>query len=488
MNQKDKASAIKIFVAGPVTSIKKRSETLCEVEHRLSLECKKSCNKYVRIKTCEDFSKDNQDEYNDYIVREASLVLFIVDSRLQQKSEQELFLALDSYRENHHPEVKLLVNKDTLSDADKKYYEAILHVAKKDYYTEFSECSDNVYEGFTSVIERKIREFVHDYKDNGRGKWYASLMSKWRSMVLMCALVVAAMVLGYVASRALGLSKGNQSQQALIIAGGGSAANFISRNYPQVLLDSTTLRYYMHMPSKHAWRLLEEEVMSTISPDSSRYLPVCISAEAATEKNFLSGVSATKFVQKGSVVSYRLGYDTLVVYVHKEDRFPYKQMSPEELNSRTMHVSTLANLINNNVDSLNIFTTSVGSGTRDTYERALGTLCDLNAKHTTNFQQDSDLPHININGNASILLGSQCYFMKALENPKKFIVVDDAGEPILKDIYLFCMAYVRDANHPNRLRIPAPTVKFLKELGIEKDAGTSIDIERDSVNQVMINR
>lgn len=280
---------------------------------------------------------------------------------------------------------------------------------------------------------------------------------------------------------------GKPIEQALIIAGGGSAANYISRCYPQVMLDSTTQRYYMHLPSKHAWRLLEEEVMSTVSPDSSRYLPICVSAEAATEKNFLTGVSASKFVQKGSVVSYHLGYDTLAVYVHKEEKFPKEQLSSEEINQQRIYVSTLAKLINN-VDSLNIFTTSVGSGTRDTYEKALIGLCDLQSKKTTNFQQDSDLPHININNNSSILLGSQCYYVKSLRNPLKFIVIDDnTKQPILKDIYLFCMAYTEDANHPNRLKIPAPTVKFIKELGlVSKFVGNTIFIERDSMNQVII--
>lgn len=488
MSYNDNTSAIKIFVAGPLASIKRRSETLCEVEHRLSFECKKSCNRYIRIKTCEDFSKDNQDEYNDYIVNEAGLVLFIIDSRLQQKSEQELFLALDSYQKGHHPVVKLLVNKDTLSDDDKKYYEGILHVTNKDYYTEFSECSENVFEGFKSVFEKKIRDFVHDYEEKDNSRWFSSLMNKWKSLILMCTLFVVGIVVGHYAIDKNDRPMRRQTEQALIIAGGGSAANFISKYYPQVMLDSTTLRYYMHMPSKHAWRLLEEEVMSTVSPDSSRYLPICISAESATEKNFLSGVSASKFVQRGSVVSYHLGYDTLVVYVHKENKFPYELLSSKELNTRTIHVSTLAHLINKD-DALNIFTTSVGSGTRDTYEKALEGLCDLNAHLTINFQQDSDLPHININSKASILLGSQCYSLKALENPGKFVVIDDSGKPILKDIYLFCMAYTGDVNHPNRLTIPVPTTKFLKELDlIDKDAKTPISIERDSVNQVMIYR
>ena len=88
----------------------------------------------------------------------------------------------------------------------------------------------------------------------------------------------------------------------------------------------------------------------------------------------------------------------------------------KDFDNRRITTSELATIIaNRKKNHVNVFTTSMGSGTRHTFEKLLEKKNYLLAKDTTLlFSEDSDLPTVNRDGSPYILLDSKAYCMKKL--------------------------------------------------------------------------
>ena len=258
----------------------------------------------------------------------------------------------------------------------------------------------------------------------------------------------------------------------LLLTGGGSAANFIERNHPSFNLRNFDGGYYVHLPSSNAWLLLTEEVITPGDANERQYYPVCLSAEQATDSCFLTVTSKNSFIQKGSIVEVKVGYDTLSVCLKNDDVFKYMI---KDFDNRRITTSELATIIaNRKKNHVNVFTTSMGSGTRHTFEKLLEKEKFLLAKDTTLlFSEDSDLPTINRDGSPYILLDSKAYCMKKLyESDVKLgkafnlvVVNDEDKSPVLKPIYLYFMAY--NKNGSNDLTVPQPIIKLLRKLNFD---------------------
>lgn len=146
----------------------------------------------------------------------------------------------------------------------------------------------------------------------------------------------------------------------------------------------------------------------------------------------------------------------------------------KDFDNRRITTSELATIIaNRKKNHVNVFTTSMGSGTRHTFEKLLEKENYLLAKDTTFlFSEDSDLPTVNRDGSPYILLDSKAYCMKKLyESDVKLgkafnlvVVNDEDKAPVLKPIYLYFMAYNEKGG--NDLTIPQPIIKLLKKLNL----------------------
>ena len=131
-------------------------------------------------------------------------------------------------------------------------------------------------------------------------------------------------------------------------------------------------------------------------------------------------------------------------------------------------------------DSINIFATSPGSGTRTTYERLFARKeIDLDGLFVSQFSEYSDMPTINKNNLPYILLESKCYTMKELEGDvrtgdalelKVYDEVLGRREYSCKPIYLYFMAYKETPKNifpipkQNIFSIPKETIKFLEDI------------------------
>ena len=101
-------------------------------------------------------------------------------------------------------------------------------------------------------------------------------------------------------------------------------------------------------------------------------------------------------MKSGSVIALKLGYDTLAVCV-KDDAFVREKIGHESIKEKEISLQRLSELILMQ-DSINIFATSPGSGTRTTYERLFAKKkIDLDELFVSQFSEYSDMPTINKN-------------------------------------------------------------------------------------------
>lgn len=148
----------------------------------------------------------------------------------------------------------------------------------------------------------------------------------------------------------------------------------------------------------------------------------------------------------------------------------------KDMDGGTITVEELINIIKSRAEKhVNVFTTSAGSGTRNTYEKLLATKgFDFKNEETLLFAENSDLEQVVPDETPYILLGSNCYYMKQLydsdvkSGKAKFLTVIDEGKAIEKPIYLYFMAYVVEPNSP-ALMVPQPTIDLLRKLDVPLD-------------------
>lgn len=170
------------------------------------------------------------------------------------------------------------------------------------------------------------------------------------------------------------------------------------------------------------------------------------------------------------MIEYKLGQDTLSVCI-KNDPNIIQALNVNSFTNREISSKELVKLISEH-DALNVFSTSPGSGTRNSYERLFNKEnIDLDAFCFNQFSEFSDLPSINKNNLPYILLGSRCYVMNDLKGVvatngayylNVFEEVNGVKEYICKPINLYFMAYKR--NNGNDLYIPQQTIDFLNSM------------------------
>ena len=450
---------INIFIAGAKDLADQRMKlkaTISDMNHRYAKE-----GRFFQLApTSYETYGNDQDKYNDYISHEADLVIFILEGRIGKVTEDEYTLASRIKNKKNVPEVVVMVKAYDHLTADIAYINGLMRNDKY-YYTYKTD------EELMLKTQNYLDEFVKRYHPKPI-KRLTSLFS-FRFKGLIMALLILLVGIGTF----IGGRIHRDNTQVLLLTGGGSAKNFIEK-LRGIDLNNYRDAYYVHMPSKNAWLLLTEEV---ISPQKdSRYCPVCISATAATDEDFTHITTTQYFLEKGSVIAVNIGSDTLVVSV-KNDPTICRFLGQECLQSGEISVDKLWQLISMQ-DSLNVFATSQESGTRTTYEKTFASKqAQLSQLNIRQFSEDSDMPTININNKPYILLGSQCYVMKEVEKKVAekqafFLKVYDLdnGQKYYcsKDMYIYFLGKKEGNSHD--LTIPKPVLRLLKDLDYDLDS------------------
>jgi hypothetical protein len=476
---------VNIFIAGAKDLAPQRLKLKAEISDlNHKLEDSKTGVRFL-VSSFETFG-NNQDEYNKFIQQKANLVIFVLKDRIGDNTQKEYLLAMKNKREMNHPKVVVFLNNYTEVTPDIAYINGLL--SGEDYYISYENDADLV-----SKVKVYLEDFIKkedcttisessDIKKKTIQK-SPNFKNGWKIIIYFLAGVIFAVATMF-----------RLEEPVLLIAGGGSAKNYIDL-YGKIKIDKYPDSYYVHMPSGNAWLLLTEEV---ISPQTTpQYYPVCISASKATDKDFLKISTMDRFLESGSVIEAQLGEDTLAVCLQNVPSITEK-LSKQCLEDKEISIQQLVQLMEDTT-MINVFTTSPNSGTRTTYERLLSNAnFSLETLKTRQFSEDTDMASIN-EDKPYLLLGSRCYRMKALEQKvhegkamelNVYDMVDGKRVYSTKPVYLYFMAYTRDRHRPldkNEMIIPEPTLDLLKDLDI--DISNKIKdgkVKRENVQRVVL--
>ena len=95
---------ISIFIAG-AKNLKEQRLGLKALTNDLNAKyAKKGWDVSLNMNSYENFG-EKQSDYNDFILNQANIIIFVLKDRIGQKTEDEYLLATNAYKLNGHPEV-----------------------------------------------------------------------------------------------------------------------------------------------------------------------------------------------------------------------------------------------------------------------------------------------------------------------------------------------------------------------------------------------
>lgn len=484
----------------------------------------------INVQSYENFENNNQKTYNEFIVNDADLAIFVLDGRIGEKTELEYLLATANLRKSGVPKVVVFVKKYSEVTPEIAYINGLLKANSDDYYTTYENDHD-----LMSLARRSIEALVDEIckesvgpadgnsgqmVDNSAARNVQSIDKKGASASKGGILSKEQETLSErqeALSNAEGVSPKRKSISSnvfssssntssgkfrnfykymtmvllplcllfvclnffprgpkphLLIAGGGSAANFIDK-YAKDSLKNFKGGYYVHQPSRNAWSLLSEEVVTKQSV--RKYYPICISADTLSNNDLLDIANSDVFLSEGVVVGVKLGNDTMVVSLENHPKLLSK-LSADCLISKRISVQELSKLLAD-TSSVNIYATNPGSGTRNNYAKCLSKVgFELKDDILAKFSEDTDLSKIVTAGQPYILLGSKCYQMKDLKgelqdgNAMNFILYHEdskGGESCVKPIFVYFMAYKNPMCGYREYFVPDEILGFLENLDFD---------------------
>lgn len=411
---------------------------------------------------------DNQDVYNKVISEESDIILFLVERTIGDKTKEELAKAKEGYGRAKRPKIWVFAN--LLEESAKNYLEGAL---VRDFSIDFNSADNLVYE-----VNKRMDIYVKEMKmEDEPISCHTGMLHNIKFTSKMWCVIVSAIGMTCLFT-GIGLGKYcyrmNLTEESiekaenpmLLIAGGGSVANFIEEQ-PGTLISNLANYpngYFVHFPTKSAWKMLVEEVISR--QDMIRYYPICISATEATDKDFCSGLITTEmFVDKAIIVSCKLGEDSLAVYL--PDTCAFIENNPKCKATKRISVGQLKKLIESK--EMNVYSTSFESGTRAGYCHILGIEnSKLDEYLAGQFSEHSPYCSISKNKKAFLLLGSQYYQMNDVrddENALRLTVDTKYVKPMM--IYFMAYRFSHDRFSKGTYEIPEEIIEFLQHLGIK---------------------
>lgn len=394
---------------------------------------------------------DDQDVYNAVITEETDIILFVIEGFIGEKTKEELIKAKEGFNQKKRPEIWVFTNRAEVDVIT--YLEGALG---RKYSVDFNSAEDLVnkvnirLDNYVDRIEIKECE-VH----NNTNKKSASKMKRVIIAIICLACLFVGLGIGKYYDRTSFAEKKVENPK-LLIAGGGSVANFIEEQ-PGTLIPTLADYpdgYFLHLPTKSAWKMLVEEVVSL--QDTRRYYPICISATEATDDDFCSAqITKQMFLDSAIVISCKLGEDSLAVYIQKRCKFIKE--NPECLYTNHISVAQLKTLIESR--EMNVYTTSMESGTRAGFCHILNIDNDIfNEYLAGQFSEYSPISSVSKNNKSYLLLGSQCYQMYAVRDDVLRLTVETN---YVKPMLIYFMAY---RVSQDIYKIPKETIKFIHKL------------------------
>ena len=128
---------ISVFIAG-AKNLQPLRLRLKALANDLNNEFKqKGLNTSVNMVSYENFG-DEQSVYNKFIKEEADMVLFLLDDRMGQKTEEEYKLAVTCHEKNKHPEYCLFLREHEENTEELTHIEEVMRSTSNKYYVTYS--------------------------------------------------------------------------------------------------------------------------------------------------------------------------------------------------------------------------------------------------------------------------------------------------------------------------------------------------------------
>lgn len=500
-------SELKIFIAGSKELKQERNGIKIIANDLSSLYGSRGI--HITAHSYEHFDED-QLSYNNFIINEADIAIFILDGYIGSKTEEEFIEATKSLKENGHPEVMVFMreyDRDSITPSIARVQGLIMGcLGNGKYHTDYSSLDD-----LKARAKERIMRYVDKHEESlalglGREKPKheprpvkeseptASEPSgvKQRSwlVALLSAFVTAAVLLSVMFYKGI-----FSNEPQMFFVGGGSVAQFIKDEFRVNGNDSLDIKnygnsIYLNMPSGTAWSMPIEEITRKLEDKKQPFVTLCLSAARVVEDDLKYDIS--EISNKSRLLGYKLGYDSLIVFVEKGFAVAEGLVPAESDTSRIyeMDTETLANYILNiyeNKDTLRLFTTNLGSGTLRLYREALlgqDSVVDMNKIAAANdrgcyvyYQYDVKQYFWNLCSNYAlvpnkpfIVLGSSHYMPRNFDSSElaKFYV-KHKGIHLRKEMFVFFPAYVSETG--DYCTVSEQVVKFLEDI----DAGENLN-------------
>ena len=446
-----------IFIAGSTTLEPVIENVSFELSKLKSIFKDLSVNSYLTMKA-------EQKVYEEHRKNKADIVVFILDGA-QDDTIKELKVACQGYRKQKRPYPIFFISKE--SEEFQKFKDIIIanKLKKRNHLQTYESTVDlklKAYQQVNSILHENNNdktEFPHSKSD--KIKIFLIALA-----ALFCFLL-AALIGKYLFAEK---PQTERPRHTLLFTGGGSAANFLKNTYIHKEIEDIDDAYFVRMPSKQAWLLLMEEI---ISPQQNpKYDMVCLSALPATNDDF----KRVNSQRDNKIISIYLGEDDLVVYLNKKsDNYETFRANYSWVDRGFITPKELKKLI---IDckkdtTIEVFCTSPDSGTTSKYQDIINECRDTDTIDLNKLMDSSTLKkytEITFEANPSnviIVMGSKNYFSEKAKKEKRFEFIpfdvkkSKNSHSESKSIYLYFVAS-RVENKTNTWRINKSIADFLK--------------------------
>ncbi|MBQ7664336.1 MAG: hypothetical protein IJS43_03845 [Bacteroidaceae bacterium] len=469
-----------VFVAGSKDLKQERDALRVVVQKLNTLYNDQNIDVFVELKSYEEF-KDKQVEYEAYIREKADMVVFVLDGHIGEFTTQELKVAAEASKQKKKlPEIVVYLKEFNEETEEIRHIQNTLkNILDDHFYVEYKDL-DNLR---TKVSER-IRKAVNS-ADHTRS------MKKWRMISIFIAIASLLLMGGLTYYSMNKLQKKQEETKVvhfddepmLLFLGGGSVANFLSEKFYPARIDHMESvggfhnTMYLGLPTGDLWSIIGEEYYKEyFNKDKvDKYYPVFLAAKPIDMKKVKNAILEDNLDIRNKMLIYQLelGEDPIITYFTGDsvltEGVHYYMDKGRKCQNEEQLKKTIDFAFNN--DDVLLYTTTLPSGTWDSYKEVLLKHSDIITKVENN---DSCRMVFNDSKSVSgkkygVVLGSYYYHPKnpIFTNDNKIFVhyraINNKLIPKTKKLYIYFIAYAKlDSNgQPEYYRIPNQVKRFL---------------------------
>ena len=460
---------IPIFIAG-AKSFREQRVALKAMANDLNKEFIDQ-KKDVVLHMCsyENFG-DHQQEYNQFIANVADLVIFVLDGSIGTHTEEEFRLAVAEYKKDGVPKVLVFLKEFQERTPEIQKIEGLLEEA---FGPNFYYISYKTDEELCTIAKERIQQHVNKYQHR------ISLIRRGIGAGVVVLLILASFFTAYVVNKV----NHREREPMLVFVGGGSAASYLDSIYDYDVVQNTKdeQSLFINMPSGASYSLLTDWILERPNINSAEagnnfFYPISLSASKANPKDFTENLwDTTLLTDKGIVLSYFMGYDTLCIhYYAPEDTVQIDSLSDNE----EITMENLKKFLGEKNDII-YYTTRDNSGTYGTY---LTTMDSIFVKNPTVkesreiFYKEQTMVELykpvkkEAKWHGILVFGSNYYLPEDIisfgnnnkKGYRKLYVVHD-GQRLRKEMYIY-MPALKEKENAGTYRIPANGVRFIKNV------------------------